>query len=254
MNNDNRRLRPVLAAMEIRSQYGIRNEEAIDLYQVMDNLNIRYREARMEKGILGACKAFGLQRLIVVSPDIGYSARKNFTIAHEIGHLMMHQGKHNCDEDMLNERQAKNRIEIEANEFASELILPRKIVRDELRIAEPTIMLAERLQKKYNSSLTSTLISMVKNTDDETALIYHDGKNIEWKICSDELKLQIETYVPESVVVQQAKYERKPVTGIVDTEEWFKGTNIETYICQENTIYFPVLNRFATILNLQLND
>jgi Zn-dependent peptidase ImmA (M78 family) len=57
--------------------------------------------------------------------------RQRFTIAHEIGHLVMHKGQ-----EMFIDRFARvnwrngesNREEMEANAFAAELLMPRKFV------------------------------------------------------------------------------------------------------------------------------
>lgn len=61
--------------------------------------------------------------------------RQRFTIAHEIGHLVMHQGTPMFIDRFLrvNRRDgASNQQEIEANSFAAELLMPRKFVAEEV--------------------------------------------------------------------------------------------------------------------------
>lgn len=71
--------------------------------------------------------------------------RQRFTIAHEIGHLVLHKGRPvlvdtsvrvNWRDDTSSK--ASDREEIEANAFAAELLMPQKLVRHEI----------ERLLKK----------------------------------------------------------------------------------------------------------
>lgn len=66
-------------------------------------------------------------------------AKRRFTIAHELGHLALHR----ADEIHLDRHTAAYRIdkksdrcstvESEANEFAAELIMPRRMLEDDLK-------------------------------------------------------------------------------------------------------------------------
>jgi Zn-dependent peptidase ImmA (M78 family) len=66
--------------------------------------------------------------------------RQRFTIAHELGHWLLHDGKPLIVDQsvMINKRddvssQATDWQEIQANQFAAELLMPFKFVTDELR-------------------------------------------------------------------------------------------------------------------------
>ena len=73
--------------------------------------------------------------LIKINSNIPYPEKRRFTIAHEIGHLILHEKLeiHNENTNTLNwfkntEDQAKRGIqEWEANDFASELLMPENI-------------------------------------------------------------------------------------------------------------------------------
>jgi Zn-dependent peptidase ImmA (M78 family) len=65
--------------------------------------------------------------------------RQRFTIAHELGHWRMHEGKRLIVDQsvMINKRddvssQATDTQEIDANRFAADLLMPKKFIRDEL--------------------------------------------------------------------------------------------------------------------------
>ncbi|WP_374717477.1 ImmA/IrrE family metallo-endopeptidase [Neobacillus sp.] len=58
---------------------------------------------------------------------------QNFTLAHEIGHMFLHNG---ISKSYLNpERPGNDKEELEANFFASELIYPQKFVNQDLKYA-----------------------------------------------------------------------------------------------------------------------
>lgn len=65
-------------------------------------------------------------------------ARQRFTIAHEIGHLVLHKGELFVDQAVrVNFRDkrsslAEDQQEIEANKFAAELLMPREMIRREV--------------------------------------------------------------------------------------------------------------------------
>lgn len=65
--------------------------------------------------------------------------RQRFSIAHEIGHLVLHKGDLFVDKvNRINFRNSASSLaiddeEIEANKFAAELLMPRTLVREEIR-------------------------------------------------------------------------------------------------------------------------
>lgn len=103
--------------------------------------------------------------LIKVNSEISYSEKKRFTIAHEIGHLLLHDKLevHNETSNTLNwfnnaEQQMQRGIqEWEANDFAAELLMPEKIFREEAKgkIFGPEVL--KHLSERFRTTLTSTL-------------------------------------------------------------------------------------------------
>lgn len=56
--------------------------------------------------------------------------RKRFTIAHEIGHLLFNTS---CDKSFLSFGFTKNPVEVEANQFAAELLIPLASLKKDLK-------------------------------------------------------------------------------------------------------------------------
>jgi Zn-dependent peptidase ImmA (M78 family) len=72
------------------------------------------------------------------------ATRRRFTVAHELGHLLLHQGRPVIVDHVVRARinlrdhrssLATEREEIEANRFAAYLLMPPKFVHDELEAA-----------------------------------------------------------------------------------------------------------------------
>ena len=109
--------------------------------------------------------------LIKVNSDIKFEERRRFTIAHEIGHLLLHDKLdlevHNETSNSLNwfnsaEQQAKKGIqEWEANDFASALLMPEDLIRQETFKKNFSPDLLKKLSYRFKTSLTSTIYRLL---------------------------------------------------------------------------------------------
>jgi len=113
---------PRAAAQAIRKQLGLGSEPIHDIVQVVTDAGVKLRLVSF-----GFKKTFGLSLgeadggpAIVVNTQEGISVeRQIFTIAHELGHLILHLDSFGTDEDIEVEKE-----EDEANLFAGQLLLP----------------------------------------------------------------------------------------------------------------------------------
>jgi hypothetical protein len=109
--------------------------------------------------------------LIKVNSEIPYEEKIRFTIAHEIGHFLLHNKLdlevHNDNSNTLNwfkatEQQAKKGLqEWEANDFASELLMPERIFRKFTEKKKFSPALIQELSKRFKTSLTSVAYRLV---------------------------------------------------------------------------------------------
>jgi Zn-dependent peptidase ImmA (M78 family) len=103
------------------------------------------------------------ERIVVGVNSLHHPNRQRFTIAHELGHLLLHRGKEvhidrtfrvNLRDDVSSK--AVDREEIEANTFAAELLMPRAMLSEDMGSQqidyESEEALAE-LAKRYRVSL-----------------------------------------------------------------------------------------------------
>ena len=104
--------------------------------------------------------------------------RRRFTIAHELGHFILHrtsQPSFLCDkESVYSGIDNLKQIEREADDFASNLLMPGDMLRD--RIAGKCIdfNLIGTLAKEFGVSLESMSIRIVKYTEQRAMLVYWD--------------------------------------------------------------------------------
>jgi len=103
--------------------------------------------------------------LIKINSNIPYASKKRFTIAHEIGHFLMHKNIeiHNENSNTLNwfnnteQQLTKGVQEWEANNFASELLMPEPIFRKEANGKSFSPELLKYMSERFKTSITSTV-------------------------------------------------------------------------------------------------
>ncbi len=100
--------------------------------QMMAGENIKYRTLEdKNQNFLGAfTRSPKGQLYIMVNSSIGNEGRRNYTIAHELGHYALHHPLHGgsllCGTSSINEEgRLGNGIEKEANYFAACLLMPK---------------------------------------------------------------------------------------------------------------------------------
>lgn len=131
--------------------------------------------------------------LIRVNSEIPYESKKRFTIAHEAGHFLMHDKieVHNENSNTLNwfkstENQLKKGLqEWEANDFASELLMPEQLFHIEANGEPFTPDLVKYLSERFKTSISSALIRCM-NLDIHPLMVVfiHNGVVRNWAISS----------------------------------------------------------------------
>lgn len=96
----------------------------------------------------------------IVVPSNQPDARKNFTVAHELGHLFLHMGYKINDElwaksdDVVFNRRGNSEIELQANEFAAAFLMPKseyKRVMDEYSKGDTVFI--DKVAEYFNVSI-----------------------------------------------------------------------------------------------------
>ncbi|MEK4433798.1 ImmA/IrrE family metallo-endopeptidase [Paenibacillus sp. FSL K6-2862] len=122
---------PAEKARQLLRDFSITTTPALNFNRIFEHFNIIYDE--MDYGntnYMGSLIRAEGKTIILVNTDLKNAGRINFTKAHELGHFSLnHKGKQfECSRtDMLDF--TRKPIEIEANEFAKEYLLPEQKVK-----------------------------------------------------------------------------------------------------------------------------
>lgn len=109
----------------------------VDLNMVTDHLNIKVIKDSFDDDVSGLLVIKNGKVAIGINRDHGDN-RRRFTIAHEIGHYLLHHKKEEQEEVFVDRKWAYfrdkkshkgiDKKEIEANNFAAELIMPAELL------------------------------------------------------------------------------------------------------------------------------
>lgn len=100
-----------------------------DLYDIADELGIIIHHGNFTK-LKGAYYYFERTKHIILSSNLS-RIEETFVLAHELGHAIFHRTQ-NCFFNQRYARTQKPRMELEADEFAANVLLPNDIPRSEL--------------------------------------------------------------------------------------------------------------------------
>jgi Zn-dependent peptidase ImmA (M78 family) len=122
--------------------------------------------------------------IITVNSDIAYSGKKRFVIAHELGHFEMH--RHlvpvHHDTDATLEYFKNGHQETEANEFASELLMPEQLFKKECFGKKFSPNLLRSLADRFQTSVTSVAYKYFELGDHPICLFYSHNNQVKyWK-------------------------------------------------------------------------
>jgi Zn-dependent peptidase ImmA (M78 family) len=134
-------------ALEIRDQYGM-NDAFIDLAKLTEKMGIKVAKESFDDPEVSAIllvKTHGQPKIILNQDEQASQERERFSIAHEIGHFVLHKTEgafveRNVPFAFRNKKSSTGEDinEIEANQFAAELLMPEELVRELAENKKPT--------------------------------------------------------------------------------------------------------------------
>jgi Zn-dependent peptidase ImmA (M78 family) len=131
---------------------------------------------------------------IIYNTAIRSPGRINFTLAHELGHYLLHRltlegGIIQCSRrDMMSWNSEYGLREAEANEFASYLLMPRNLFEKFMGNEQISLHLMQHIANQFNVSLTSVLLKWLQFTTKRAMLIVGRDGYIDWVWSSKSLR------------------------------------------------------------------
>lgn len=171
-----------------------RDQRRCDLEQILEEDGLEVCESELEDCGYTACliraPEHGGGIMVARSQDAG---RRRFSLAHELGHFHIPTHREvglviSCaDGDLRAREKDAHQLEWEANDFATELLMPRRLFAADVATRETSFRTAEILAgaDMYDVSLTAAAWRVVQTTRQPCALVVSKHGEIEWTALSD---------------------------------------------------------------------
>ena len=153
--------------------------------EICRRLKIHYSEDPLKDldGVLILHPSTG-KGIICVNSLVSEQGRKNFTIAYEFGHWCMDSFEQNaffCPRDVIESfKPTIKPMELRANEFAAEFLMPQFIYRPLVDARAPGWNEIKELAVLSQTTLTATAIRFMDLTDEACCLIVSQAGGITW--------------------------------------------------------------------------
>lgn len=171
-----------LAAQRLYKEFGLNSSHDFEVEDLVHARDIIFEEKSLPHSdgriVFGSSKA-----MISINSEIRYAGRRRFTIAHELGHFEMHRGNKLPEDTPLTLDYFKHgNQEYEANEFATELLMPehefRKFVQG--KVFSPDLL--REIAAYFNTSITSSAFRYLQIGPHPIYLFYSRDRNlVYWK-------------------------------------------------------------------------
>ncbi len=235
-------------ARQLSYRFGVTAPEHIRLEAFAARLGVEVQEAPLAGA---GCQLIrkGTHGTILMPEHTTDPLYRRFSLAHELGHfLLRHPGA-----DLVvpsSHRRAEDRdYELEANAFASELLMPETLVRAEFEFSKVDLDVPWQIAKRFNVSILASTIRFTELASERCAAVFSTKGRITWVRASSSLTLPIpyRALVPSSLAHGFFEHGRLvEIPSYVPAEAWFR-TEAQVDILEHSTCH-PEYNTVLSML------
>lgn len=248
-------------AREIIVKLNIRHPSEINIEAIAFYHKIWVKECKLDKTD-GYLIRKGEKVCIFVNQGIELT-RKRFTIAHELGHFMLHSKESQLNfcliENFKYFYEYLSPNEKEANIFVGELLMPQGLFTAAIGKSTPSIQKVQELAKEFQTSLTATAIRYMELCSFTCAVVFSKDGKIKWFKPSEYFKPRITVgmKVPEDSNAAKlhagetavTRFNRLPIGSWISSKSLDRSDWIE-----EQAIPLPAYGSVMTLLWMKQSD
>jgi Zn-dependent peptidase ImmA (M78 family) len=152
----------------------------------------------IEKDVEGGDGCIAIQgdvAAVLVNAAVTPEGRKRFTIAHELGHFELHRSWLRFRTELTRDMECVTgaQEELEANAFASELLMPTDLVAQEFAHQRPSFASIDAIVGRYLVSITAAARRLVDLSDYGCALLCISEGVVKWCCRSEDFPYWLQT-------------------------------------------------------------
>lgn len=248
------------SALRCIKRFGISEPKEIDLESIAWAMGIEVRESTLRSAEAQLLR-MGKHGIIRLRSGMSDQPRGRFSIGHELGHWSLHGMASQywiCSPENIHQY-AGGRLEVEANAFASELLMPTPLFRPICRGRSTDFSLADELASKFRTSLQATVLRMIDESDEAAVAVLTDGKRVCWAKRNTRRLPEFEFHIKRDAMLQANTLAWNAIldgdaTDYVDPTAWFPSlSDSERYSVQEDVRFIEDYDLTLSILVVQEN-
>jgi len=176
--------RPTLAALKLLDECGISEPLQLSVEMIINSRNLMIKEEAID-GAEGRIVMNENSGVITVDSKITFPAKRCFVLAHELGHFELHRGLkkfYSDDEDNLIQWYGDSfgAEESEANDFASEFLMPSGVFSDECKGKKFGPVVIDHLSNRFQVSKTAAILRFVKQGNHPICVVCCKSNRMKW--------------------------------------------------------------------------
>jgi len=210
-----------LTAKRVLEDCGIDDPTELPISDIIMGRGAYYEEKPLN-GKEGEIVSVNSRSVITINSNITFEPKKRFAAAHELGHYEMHNDLDNITFDseyeLINWYKAGPQ-EAEANEFASEFLMPSEQFYKECNFKKFGPHVIEHLSHRFQVSKTAAILKFVNRGNHPVCVVYCKDNKMKWWKSSYDFRHYLEF-----------SYDSNPPTGSVAYEIFTKN---KTYFNDE---------------------
>jgi len=230
------RLKPNVSALEFLQSVGWSEPGDLSLEEMVYSFGGVVKEVPMN-GAEGRILMHRDTAVISISNSITHTGKRNFVLAHELGHFILHKGLvpvFSDTEKTLSDWHRVGPHEAEANEFASELLMPSVLFQKKVIGRQLSLGLIKEVASHFGVSITAAFLKYQRLGDFPLMVVYLEDGVVKWKQCSKDFPFQylpvgskVSAYTVAGDYFLKGNAEVEPEK--VDAIEWFPEDRIMKY-------------------------
>lgn len=188
-------------AKKLREHWNLNNGPITDMTHLLEKNGVIISAVKSDLFTIDACSKWINKNLfILVGNEKASASRIKFTLAHELGHSILHK---NIKSEDFNKSEVYKRIEREANYFASAFLLPAESISKELisHSLDYYVLLKKRWQVSIQAMIyRSNDLNLI--TDFQTSYLWKQIAKKGWRIkepLDDELVAETPNLIKEAI-------------------------------------------------------
>jgi len=230
----------------------------VDCRVLADGLGLKIHGEAIDDSFEAMLRIRGKTRAIIYNENIREESRKNFCIAHELGHYSCHanQSEYFCTAENLNDiAPHPQNIEQEANHFAAQLLMPPDDFRE--KAAEGPLNLhhlSSMASQRYQTSLTATckrFIELHSRTPVGMAFV-KDGVVVGWDR-TEEMRWTGFSFL-RGHKVSIPDEQPDPHGHSVDSSVWLNEKNAARWLLTHSSIHMPYYGKTLYLVVAERNE